>query len=177
MRDLKLLDYLDGLFRYAVTLSHDRSAAEELVQEAYLRALPAIPKLKTNSNVKSWLFTILRNIWLNQLRQRRAHPTDDLERSSTEPGLQIELSPYDAHVSEVERQHVREAIEHLPVHFREVITLREFEELSYGEIARVLNCPIGTVMSRLARARAQLRDILSRNAVFAPRQANASRAS
>jgi len=177
MRDLKLLDYLDGLFRYAVTLSHDRSAAEDLVQETYLRALPSIPKLKTNSNVKSWLFTILRNIWLNQLRQHRDHPTDDFEGDSTEPGLQAEQSPYDSHVGEVERQHVREAVAQLPVHFREVITLREFEELSYEEIARVLNCPIGTVMSRLARARALLRDILSQSTLFAPRLADASRAS
>jgi RNA polymerase sigma-70 factor, ECF subfamily len=166
MQDPKLLDHLDALFRYAVTLSHDRTTAEDLVQETYLRALPAVRKLKTNSNVKSWLFTILRNLWLNHLRRRRVTlPADDFGESP-ELAQPPEQGPFALHVSGIEREQVREAIARLPVHFREVILLREFEALSYEDIARVLNVPAGTVMSRLARARGQLRASLSSNDLF-----------
>jgi len=64
-------EYLDGLYGYAMVLSRNRTEAEDLVQETCLRALRAVGRLRTNGNVKSWLFTILRNIWLNQVRQRR----------------------------------------------------------------------------------------------------------
>lgn len=164
MLDVDLLFYLDGLFRYAVILSHDRTQAEDLVQETYARAIAAVGSLRPNSNVKSWLFTILRNIWLNELRQQRSSPkatdTDGEDRTSD---LRDDSAsdPHAAYVAGWQRDRVRAAIRGLPVHFREIIVLREYEELSYAEIARMLNCPVGTVMSRLARARSQLRDLLS----------------
>jgi RNA polymerase sigma-70 factor (ECF subfamily) len=177
MQDPKLITFLDGLFRYAITLSHDRTTAEDLVQETYLRALPAVRKLKPNSNVKSWLFTILRNIWLNQLRGRRVtQSTDDAQGENYEPQQPIEQGPHQSYVSAMEQQRVRDAIAQLPVHFREIILLREFEELPYEDIAGVLNCPIGTVMSRLARARVQLREMLSGSERFSRSQLSTGQA-
>lgn len=157
-------DYLDGLYGYAMVLSRNRAEAEDLVQETCLRALRAIDRLRAEGSAKSWLFTILRNIWLNQLRQRRTAP-DLIELDADENGT---YEPVDqaqdqakGFESKVEREQVRDAIQQLPVEFREIVILREYEELSYQEIAGLLGCPVGTVMSRLARARSRLRDLLS----------------
>jgi RNA polymerase sigma-70 factor, ECF subfamily len=157
-------EYLDGLYGYAMVLSRNRAEAEDLVQETCLRALRGIGGLRADGSVKSWLFTILRNIWLNQLRQRRTAPDlvelDAGENPGNEP-VDRAQDPYTGYVNRVEREQVREAIQQLPLEFREIILLREYEELSYQEIAALLDCPPGTVMSRLARARSKLRDLLS----------------
>jgi RNA polymerase sigma-70 factor, ECF subfamily len=164
-------EYLDGLYGYAMALSRNRTEAEDLVQETCLRALRAIDGLRARGSVKSWLFTILRNIWLNQVRQRRTTPDlidlDAEENPANEPAdrAQDALSGY---VNKVEREQVRAAIQQLPLEFREIIILREYEELSYQEIAALLHCPPGTVMSRLARARSRLRELLS-GSLVAPR--------
>ena len=161
---IDLREYLDSLYSYALVLSRNRTEAEDLVQETCLRALRAMERLRPDSNVKSWLFTILRNIWLNQLRQRKNVP-DVVDLDSDEHGadraVDSSKDPYAAYVSDLEREQVQHAIEQLPLEFREIILLREYEELSYEEIAAMLQCPVGTVMSRLARARSKLRDLLS----------------
>jgi RNA polymerase sigma-70 factor, ECF subfamily len=161
---LDFSEYLDGLYGYAMVLSRNNAEAEDLVQETCLRALRAIDGLRAQGSVKSWLFTILRNIWLNQLRQRRTAP-DLIELDADENGTyepaDATQDPHNGFVNKVEREQVRVAIQQLPVEFREIIILREYEELSYQEIAALLDCPPGTVMSRLARARAKLRDLLS----------------
>jgi RNA polymerase sigma-70 factor (ECF subfamily) len=158
-----LREYLDGLYSYGLVLSRNQAEAEDLVQETCLRALRAMERLRPDSNVKSWLFTILRNIWLNQLRQRKTVP-DIVELDSDEHGanraVDSSKDPHAAYVSDLEREQVRHAIEQLPLESREIILLREYEELSYEEIAAMLQCPVGTVMSRLARARSKLRDQL-----------------
>ena len=155
--------YLDGLYGYAMVLSRNSAQAEDLVQETCLRALRGMDRLRSEDSAKSWLFTILRNIWLNQLRHRRTAPDgvelDSDESRPIEPADATQ-DPHSVYVSKVEREQVRAAIQQLPVEFREIIILREYEELSYQEIAAVLNCPTGTVMSRLARARSRLRDLL-----------------
>jgi RNA polymerase sigma-70 factor, ECF subfamily len=154
----------DGLYRYAVVLSRDRVEAQDLVQETCVRAIKAVDSLRPGTNVKSWLFTILRNIWFNQLRRRRAAPKVvelDMEEAPAQNGVGASEDPHSIYVSKVERQHVREAIQQLPLEFREVVLLREYEELSYEDIASVLGCPRGTVMSRLGRARSKLRSLLS----------------
>jgi RNA polymerase sigma-70 factor, ECF subfamily len=156
-------EYLDGLYSYAVVLSRNRTQAEDLVQETCLRALRAMQRLRPDSNIKSWLFTILRNIWLNQLRQSRTTPeidSVDQGESIANGGVEPAKDPYALYLSSIEREHVRNAIQQLPLDFREVILLREYQELSYEEIATLLDCPVGTVMSRLARARWKLRDLL-----------------
>jgi RNA polymerase sigma-70 factor (ECF subfamily) len=165
MPTIDFSDYLDGLYSYAFVLSRSRTEAEDLVQETCLRALRAMQRLRPDSNVKSWLFTILRNIWFNQLRQwRRAPVIVELESDGT--GGQIGVAdtakdPHATYVSNIEREQVRNAIQRLAIEHREIIILREYEELSYREIATVLECPLGTVMSRLASARSKLRDLLS----------------
>jgi RNA polymerase sigma-70 factor, ECF subfamily len=157
------IEHIDGLYGYAFVLTRDRTDAEDLVQETYLRAIRAMGRLRDDSNVKGWLFTILRNIWLNEVRQRRKAPElFDMEADDKTVNLVDEdaENPLDVYVDKLERRHVRAAIQQLPDEAREVILLREWEELSYQEIATVLDCPVGTVMSRLARARSKLRALL-----------------
>ena len=161
---IDLSEYVDSLYSYALVLSRDRTEAEDLVQETCLRAIRAMGSLRPDSNAKSWLFTILRNIWFNQLRQWRAAPEVvelDLDGDGANRAADTRKDPYATYVSNIEQEQVRTAIQQLPVEFREVIILREYEDLSYQEIATVLECPAGTVMSRLARARSRLRDLLS----------------
>jgi RNA polymerase sigma-70 factor (ECF subfamily) len=159
------IEHLDGLYSYAMVLSRNRAEAEDLVQETYVRAIQAMGRLRAGSNMKGWLFTILRNIWFNQLRKRRNGPQmveidvdDGLANNIVEPSK----DSYDHYVSKIEAEQVRAAIQELPEESREIILLREYEDLSYQEIASVLDCPLGTVMSRLGRARAKLRALLSK---------------
>jgi RNA polymerase sigma-70 factor, ECF subfamily len=157
------IEHIDGLYGYALVLTQNRTDAEDLVQETYLRAIRAMGRLRDDSNVKGWLFTILRNIWLNELRQRRKAPENvDVETDEKISSLSDDkaMNPHDAYVQGLERRHVRRALQQLPEEAREVILLREWEQLSYQEMATVLDCPVGTVMSRLARARSKLRDLL-----------------
>ena len=158
------IEYLDGLYSYAMVLTRNHAEAEDLVQETYIRAMQAMRRLRADSNIKSWLFTILKNIWLNQLRKRRNAPQmveieagDDVANNIAEPSK----NSHDLYVSKLEAEQVRAAIQQLPVEFREIILLREYEDLSYREIASVLHCPLGTVMSRLGRARARLGALLA----------------
>ena len=158
------IECIDGLYGYAMSLTRNHAQAEDLVQETYVRAIPAMGRVQTHSNMKGWLFTILRNIWLNELRKWRNRPqlveidhADGVADSVVEPSR----NSHDLYVSKIETEQVRAAIQELPVDFREIILLREYEDLSYQEIASVLNCPVGTVMSRLARARRTLRTLLS----------------
>jgi len=131
--------------------------------------------LRTEASAKGWLFTILRNVWLNQLRQRRTAPEmvelDPEKSGATEPADAAQ-DPHAGYVTKMERNQVRIAIEQLPVESREIIILREYEELSYQEIAAVLGCPVGTVMSRLARARSKLREVLASGSMASPREVN-----
>jgi RNA polymerase sigma-70 factor, ECF subfamily len=164
MEETILCHYMEGLYAYAMVLSRNPDEASDLVQETCLRALKAKERFRPGSNLKSWLFTILRNIFFNQLRGERAAPRI-VELDSGENLLDVLPAntddPHDVYVRRMERERVRAAIEQLPLELREILILREYEELSYQEIAVSLNCPIGTVMSRLARARLRLRELLS----------------
>jgi RNA polymerase sigma-70 factor, ECF subfamily len=158
-----LCEHLDALYSYAMSLTRNPTEAEDLAQETCLRALDAWASLRPESNVKSWLFTILRNIWFNQLRHKRVARIVDLaeDQSIAEIAVETSKDPYAAYLSKMDVERVRNAIQQLPDTFREVILLREFEDLSYDAIAEIIGCPTGTVMSRLARARSRLRVILS----------------
>jgi len=164
MEDTPLPAYMDGLYGYGMVLSRNPAMAADLVQETYLRALKAKESLRPDSNVKSWLFTILRNIWLNQLRHERAGPKIaelDSDENLADVSIATSEDPHDLYVRNLQREQVRAAIQQLPIEFREIIILREYEELSYSEIANVVQCPVGTVMSRLARARSKIGALLS----------------
>lgn len=157
-----LLACHDSVYRYARTLCREPATAEELVQETYGRALGARkkPHPPTVDNVRPWLFVILRNHWYNQLRGRRLDAAAD-----DALGEQDAVSPEtpDTILSRRYLQsEVRDAIDSLPETLREVIVLREIEEFSYAEIAQLMGCPVGTVMSRLARGRGMLRHSLAR---------------
>jgi RNA polymerase sigma-70 factor, ECF subfamily len=157
-------EYIDGLYSYALVLTRNHAEAEDLVQETYVRAIPAMSRLRPESNVKAWLFRILRNIWINQLRKRRSDPQvgqSAMEGVSVDNVANPGKDSYEIYAGKQEVLRVRAAIAQLSLEFREVILLREFEELSYQEIASMLDCPAGTVMSRLARARSKLRALLS----------------
>ncbi len=158
------LAHLDPLYGFAMTLTRDRTEAEDLVQETYLRAVRAFGQLMPDSNLKSWLFAIMRNIWLNQLRHHRSGPQFvelDSEAENESWWLdQKACDPYAVYVSKVEREEMRDAIASLPDLYREVIVLRDIEGFSYQQIAGILECPAGTVMSRLGRAREKLRQLL-----------------
>jgi RNA polymerase sigma-70 factor (ECF subfamily) len=159
------LQHLNGLYRYATTLARNQAEAEDLVQETYLRAVQAFSHLRPEGNLKSWLFTILRNVRLNQVRDGLNKPRV-VEMDEPSGGVMREFEdksskdPLFLYLTKVKQADVRKAIEELPAVYREVVVLREFEELSYEEIAHVLDCPPGTVMSRLSRAREKLKEML-----------------
>jgi RNA polymerase sigma-70 factor, ECF subfamily len=164
MNEAPLFDYMDSLYAYAMVLRRDPAEAGDLVQETYLRALMSKERLRPTSNVKSWLFTILRNIWLNQLRHERAAPK--VAELDSESNLSNVLpadteDPFDVYAKNLQRERVRTAITRLPAKLREIVILREYEELSYQQIGEVLKLPLGTVTSRLARARSKLGVLLS----------------
>ena len=159
------LTHIDALFGYAMTLTRDRTEAEDLVQETYVRGARAANQLAAESNLKAWLFVVMRNAWLNQLRRQNNGPRfvglEDEE--SFDPAFPSEEStnPQVVYLRKVERTQILLALESLPTQYREVVVLRDIEGLSYQQIASVLDCPAGTVMSRLARAREKLRILLN----------------
>jgi len=154
------LAHIDALFGYALTLTRDSTKAEDLVQETYLRATRAANQPQLNGNLKAWLFVIMRNAWLNQLRHDQNGPRF-VELDTNEQSDETRGNPHVVYLRKLEREQVRAAIENLPQAYREIVVLRDIEGFSYQEIAMVLDCPAGTVMSRLGRARAKLRDSLS----------------
>lgn len=157
------LNHVDALYRYALALTRDQAEADDLVQETYLRAVRSQKQLTPGSNLKSWLFVIMRNAWLNQLRHTRSGPhfvafeREDNDARHTRKAA----DPLVLYLRKVESEEVREAINALPQIYREIILLRDIEGFSYQEIASLLQCPAGTVMSRLGRARQKLRRLLN----------------
>jgi RNA polymerase sigma-70 factor, ECF subfamily len=162
-----ILENLSALYGFAMSLTRNPTDAEDLVQEACLRAIKGMTHSGIKSDPRVWLFTILRNVWINQWRRRAKGPEFILLGKSRADGgpLQEWLSdererPEDHFDRNVVTGRIRLAISGLPEVFREVVVLRYFEGLSYRQIASILGCPAGTVMSRLNRARAELRAIL-----------------
>jgi RNA polymerase sigma-70 factor, ECF subfamily len=155
------LPYLDDLYTLARYLLRDTADAEDAVQECYLRALRYFDTFR-GSAIKPWLFAILRNVCRGEFA-RRSHAalTMDGEGEEDEDAAPIwqesQLSPEMEMLRELDAKTVRRLVAELPDPFRETIVLREINDLSYREIANVVGVPVGTVMSRLARARSLLR--------------------
>jgi RNA polymerase sigma-70 factor (ECF subfamily) len=124
----------------------------------------------TGTQLKAWLFAILRNLWLNQLRHENHGPRFEELDEETEQTLEdgINLDPQVLYLREEARAAVRRALSRLSLEYREIVVLRDMEEFSYREIADMLDCPIGTVMSRLARARRKLRELLEMQGESSP---------
>jgi RNA polymerase sigma-70 factor (ECF subfamily) len=155
-----LLPHLDAAYNLARWLVRNETDAHDVVQESYLRAFRYADGLR-GADGRAWLLTIVRNTAYTWLRRRRTEelPATDTLADDADPTA---LDPAVALVRHADRTMVREAIEALPIEFREAIVLREIEGLTYKEIAAVIDVPLGTVMSRLARARARLHRELSR---------------
>ncbi len=159
--ETKALSYLDSLYNMAFRLVRDRTEAEDLVQETYLKAYRFFHRFQPNTNLKAWLFKILMNTFINryhqQQRDREVIENWDWDRFITEERFDAsEREILDKVISKV----VVEALEKIPVDFRTVVILADLEDFSYREIAEIVGCPIGTVMSRLYRGRRLLRKFL-----------------
>ena len=160
------LVHLDSLYHVALRLTRNRTEAEDIVQEAFLRAFRSFHRFNPGTNCRAWLFTILRNVFLNRVR---SHGREVLEFEMG--GLDLAEPTNEAHVERNPEEHFLQTMLHgdvdralttLPLMFRETVMLVDIEGLTYREVAEVLGCPIGTVMSRLSRGRALLRRALGR---------------
>ena len=154
-----LLPHLDAAYNLARWLTRDDHDAEDLVQSAYLRALKSFGGFH-GANSRAWLLMIVRNACYTWLQQKRARgPAVAFDEGIHGAGSD-DADPEKSLLSEDERRSVRQAVEELPPELREVVVLRELEGLSYKEIATIAEIPLGTVMSRLSRARERLRQSL-----------------
>ena len=151
----------DQLYNFAHWLTRNREEAEDLVQETYAKALKGFPSFHLGTNFRAWMYRILRNTFLTSRTGLKATMTLSLDSEEDEPELTGEGdTPETILIERSNRQLVQSAIDELPVYFREVLLLCDVEEMSYQEIAETLSIPIGTVMSRLSRARKTLRNRL-----------------
>jgi RNA polymerase sigma-70 factor (ECF subfamily) len=142
------------LYRLAYSWCHDTSLADDLAQEALIKALARSEQLRDAQALESWLFSILNNCWRDHLRARREFADiADIDAAIIDESP----SPEQRYASRQTIQRVRQAIASLPIGQRQVITLVDIEECSYASVAAILDLPVGTVMSRLARARQALR--------------------
>ena len=154
-----MLPHMDAAFNLARWLTRNDSDAQDVAQEAYLRAFKFFTGFR-GDNSRSWLLQIVRNTfytWLEKNRREEAVITFDETIEDLQSGA---AAPDTRMVEEADSEALRQAIEALPVEFREVLVMRELEGMAYKEIAYVADLPLGTVMSRLARARLQLRKCL-----------------
>lgn len=166
--EAEVIPQLDSLYRLALRLTTDPSRAEDLVQDTVLKAFRSWQSFQPGTNIRSWLFTILRNTFINDYRRRQREPIPmDLE--AVEPHASFRAvddeDPEGTFFSQIVDAKVLEAIDRLPEDFREVLVLSDIENLPYAEIAGVLGIPVGTVKSRLFRARRQLQEVLYDHAV------------
>jgi len=159
--ELVALPQLSHLYTSAFYLTKDKAEAEDLVQETYLRAFRFFDRFETGTNIIAWLLSILRNLFINRYRQIRREPaTVDWEKieqvyeSMVEHGENMGRgNPEHQIVSQMLDEEVENALRELPEEFRTAIVLVDIEELSYEETARVMECPMGTVRSRVSRGR------------------------
>ena len=151
-RDLSELvsEHYELLYRYAFRLTGSAADAEDLTQQAFLNAQRKLDQLRSPGNARSWLCTILRNLYLKQLRGRPSRPDVSLETLG-EPAAEAAAEP------QFEDQELQQALNELPEEYRAALILFYFEQFSYKEIAEQLQVPIGTIMSRLARGKDHLR--------------------
>ena len=152
------LPLLDQLYNFAQWLTQDRSEAEDLVQETYAKALKSFGLFQPGTNFRAWMYKILRNTFLNTRTGMRA-ATEPIEDDETMLPPVVE-TPETLMIQNVEQQMLQAALAELPVSAREIVLLSDVEEMSYQEIATALGIPIGTVMSRLSRARRTLREVV-----------------
>lgn len=165
----QLLDTLDLGYGHALRLTRNRADAQDLVQDSAIRALRFHHTFKEGTNFRAWLLTIIRNTFINDYRRRARRPQtiswSGYDPSPVaEPDRDMGYFPGDlraTHVLEYLADDVREAVESLPEGHRRTIIMADLQDMSYKEIAAAMECPLGTVMSRLHRGRRLLRESLS----------------
>jgi RNA polymerase sigma-70 factor, ECF subfamily len=151
----------DSLYNFARWMAHNSNDAEDLVQETYLKALRSFASFQRGTNFRAWIFQILRNTFLSSCAKLDRRMTVAMDSQEEGTALPVETeTPETILMSRSNFQLVQRAIDDLPVHYRDALLLCEVEGMSYREIAEVLSIPLGTVMSRLARARKEVRESL-----------------
>ena len=153
-----VLPHLDAAFNYARWLARNETEAEDVVQDACVRAMRFFSSLR-DDDARPWLLAIVRNTWYSRVSRRGTTMEAALDTTGDERPDDA-LDPEERLLQQHTVERVRAAIEQLPPDYREVLVLREMEGLSYKEIAAVVQVPLGTVMSRLARARERLLALL-----------------
>lgn len=155
------LQYMDSLYNLALRMTRDENEAQDLIQDAYLRAYRFFDKFEKGTNFRAWLFKITKNIYINKYRKELKTP-QMLDVSDVEAvgGLPDSETPEQEIFDKLLDDDVADALDSLPDEFRLAILLSDIEGFSYKEIAEILDCPIGTVMSRLHRGRKLLRKSL-----------------
>jgi len=152
------MPYFERLYNFACWLTQDRHEAEDLVQETYVKALKGFASFQPGTNFRAWIYKILRNAFLNSRTGLKAAATVALDDESGDENLPTAReTPESILLQRSDWQLVQQGLEKIPVNYREVLLLCEVEEMSYSEIASTLAIPMGTVMSRLSRARQALR--------------------
>jgi RNA polymerase sigma-70 factor, ECF subfamily len=158
------LTHLDGLYNLARWLVRDPVEAEDLVQETYLRALRGIHQFQAGTNLRAWLFQILRNTFFTQYRRRGREPEamdpEVLDTMATRLGAERGGEPPSGVPGGTLSVDLKAALEQLPEDYRSVVLLADLEDFTMTEVARIMGCPVGTVKSRLFRARAILQGLL-----------------
>lgn len=164
------MPHVDSLYNMAVRMSTNKEDAEDLVQETYLKAYRFFDTFQKGTNVKAWLFKILRNTFINKYRKAISSPSEvlyeDIELVSSyvsnnnEPDTKESIDTLKSKVESLDDilgDDIKNAIDSLPIEYREAIIYSDIEELTYKDIAEIINVPIGTVKSRINRARSLLR--------------------
>ncbi len=158
------MPFVDSLFNTAFRLTRNAQDAEDLVQETYLKAYRHYDKFQEGTNLKAWLFKIMKNSFINNYRKKQRTPPQsdfaDLEGSLESRVIEDAVSrikdPEEEFLESIVDEQVQEALESLPADYRMAVILADLENFSYKEIAEILDVPVGTVMSRLYRGRKQL---------------------
>jgi RNA polymerase sigma-70 factor (ECF subfamily) len=159
------LSYIDSLYGTALRLTRRTQDAEDLVQDTYLKAFRSAQQFERGTNLKAWLYTILHNTFRNMRRHDGRNPID-VDSETVEQAVDRageDQTPEQLLTRATLDADLQEALDALPDAFRQAVWLRDVEEFSYAEIARMLDVPIGTVMSRISRGRRLLYERLSRN--------------
>lgn len=171
--EAEALQHLDVMYQTAYHLTRNQAEAEDLVQETCLRAFRHWDQYKKGTNCRAWLLRILRNNFINECRRKHRQEArvdyTELDKYYSQlveaATLQTQKDPSEELFSNLVDDEIIEAINQLPEEFREVVILSDLQDLSYKEIAEVLDCPIGTVRSRLSRGRKILQSLLYEFAV------------
>lgn len=161
----QVLPHLDLLYRVALRMSGDPAMAEDLVQDAMLKALRGWDKFRQGSNLRAWLVTIVRNEYISGWRKRRRAPTQVAQDEVPETPDQGNPDPEGRFFEQLMDEEVTAALDSLPDEFREVVVLSDLEGLPYAEVSEALGIPMGTVKSRLFRGRRILQGLLRRYAL------------